>query len=46
MTKIKEELTAEEKEFQQRKEKERQRLQQIMAENDINQAKLKEEADK
>lgn len=32
--------------MQDRKEKERQRLQQIMAENDVNQARLREEAEK
>ena len=46
VNKIKEELTAEERELQDRREKERLRLQQIMAENDINQARLREEAEK
>lgn len=32
--------------MQERREKERQRLQQIMAENDVNQARLREEAEK
>ena len=46
VNKIKEELSSEERDLHERKEKERERLHLIMEENEVNQARLREEAEK